>query len=209
MYLQHVVASNFRIFEEFKIELNKTLNLIVGENNSGKTALIDAIRFALTARSGENLRIGESDFRRGQTAFSIQLKFAGLTPQQAATFLEHLTFEEIEGRRQPVLYINLTAEITDQIYRGARRISRSFKSGAKGEGPEISQGAREHLSVTYLRPLRDAEAELSGGRGKRLAQILFASKSFRNAEDVTALLARTIHEASVADLFGGDQLMAR
>lgn len=192
MYLQHVVVSNFRIFDEFKIELNKTLNLIVGENNSGKTALIDAIRFALTARSGENLRIGESDFRRGQTSFSIQLKFAGLTVQQAATFLENLTFEEIEGERCPLLYINLTAELTDQIYRGSRRISRSFRSGANGEGPEISQDAREHLSATYLRPLRDAEAELSGGRGKRLGQILFAARSFRNADDVTALLTAVI-----------------
>jgi len=192
MYLQHVIASNFRIFDDFKVELNKTLNLIVGENNSGKTALIDAIRFVLTARSGENMRISESDFRRGETSFSIQLKFVGLTHQQAATFLEHLTFETIEDERRAVLYINLTAEITDQIYRGERRISRSFRSGATGEGPEISLDAREHLSATYLRPLRDAEAELSGGRGKRLAQILLAAKSFRNANDVTALLTAVI-----------------
>ncbi|KNY11032.1 hypothetical protein AKG11_32875 [Shinella sp. SUS2] len=184
MYLQRVKIEKFRIFDSLELELNKTLNIIVGENNSGKTALIDAIRYTLSSRTGEWLRILETDFRRGATRFSVRLKFADLSTQQAAAFLEHLTFEEVEGQRRPFLYVTLAAELTEQVVRGTRQIRSDIRSGASGEGPSIEREAREYLSGTYLKPLRDAEAELSGGRGSRLAQVLNAAESFRNAVHV-------------------------
>ncbi len=199
MYLQRVAVENFRIFDRLQVELNKTLNVIVGENNSGKTALVDAIRYTLSSRSGEWLRILESDFRRGKTKFSIQLRFADLSAQQAAAFLEHLTFEDVGGERLPFLYINLVSELTDQVVRGSRQIRSDLRSGATGEGPSIEREARDYLSATYLRPLRDAEAELSGGRGSRLAQVLHAAESFRNTAHVDNLLTAVI-EANVAIL---------
>jgi putative ATP-dependent endonuclease of OLD family len=199
MYLQRVTAENFRIFDRLQVELNKTLNVIVGENNSGKTALIDAIRYTLSSRSGEWLRILESDFRRGTTKFSIQLRFADLSIQQAAAFLEHLTFEDVGGARLPFLYINLAAELTEQLVRGTRQIRSDLRSGSTGDGPSIEREARDYLSATYLRPLRDAEAELSGGRGSRLAQVLNAAESFRNTAHVDNLLNAVI-EANVAIL---------
>lgn len=199
MFLQRVTAENFRIFDRFQVELNQTLNVVVGENNSGKTALIDAIRYTLSSRSSEWLRIVESDFRRGTTKFLIQLRFADLSAQQAAAFLEHLTFEDINGERLPFLYINLVAELTDQLVRGTRQIRSDLRSGATGEGPSIEREARDYLSATYLRPLRDAEAELSGGRGSRLAQVLQSAESFRNTAHADSLL-RAVIEANVAIL---------
>ena len=75
MYVSQVHITNFRIFKDFRVALSSSLNLIVGENNSGKTALIDAIRYALDTNSSDWIRIQESDFRRGESHFSIQLKF--------------------------------------------------------------------------------------------------------------------------------------
>lgn len=199
MYLQQVTVKDFRIFDRLQVELNKTLNIVVGENNSGKTALVDAVRYTLSSRSGEWLRILESDFRRGTSKFSIQLRFAELSAQQAAAFLEHLTFEDVGGARLPFLYINLVAELTDQLVRGTRQIRSDLRSGAAGDGPSIEREARDYLSATYLRPLRDAEAELSGGRGSRLAQVLNAAESFRNTAHVDNLLNAVI-EANVAIL---------
>lgn len=43
MHITDIEIKNFRIFDELKITLNKGMNLLIGENNSGKTALIDAI----------------------------------------------------------------------------------------------------------------------------------------------------------------------
>ncbi|HJF39970.1 MAG TPA: AAA family ATPase [[Clostridium] spiroforme] len=51
MYLKRLVIKNFRVFDEKGIELifNKGVNAIIGENNSGKSAVIDAIRIAYSS----------------------------------------------------------------------------------------------------------------------------------------------------------------
>ena len=48
MYLKKMFIKNFRIFDETGIELNfnKGVNAIIGENNSGKSCVVDAIRLA-------------------------------------------------------------------------------------------------------------------------------------------------------------------
>lgn len=52
-------------------------------------------------------------------------------------------------------------------------------SGKNGQGPAVQGPVRQFLSTTYLRPLRDAEAELSAGRGSRLSQILQCHPNFK------------------------------
>jgi len=47
MYISEVNLKNFRLFSDIKVVLNKGMNLFIGENNSGKTAFIDAIRYTL------------------------------------------------------------------------------------------------------------------------------------------------------------------
>jgi putative ATP-dependent endonuclease of OLD family len=42
MYVSEVHIQNFRIFEKLDLKPNTGLNVLVGDNNSGKTALIDA-----------------------------------------------------------------------------------------------------------------------------------------------------------------------
>jgi putative ATP-dependent endonuclease of OLD family len=53
MYIKKVHISNFRIFDEcgVDIEFNSGINAIIGENNNGKSAIVDAIRIALTILS--------------------------------------------------------------------------------------------------------------------------------------------------------------
>lgn len=48
MYLQELRISNFRCFSDPQtIEFSKGINVLVGENDSGKSAIIDAIRMQL------------------------------------------------------------------------------------------------------------------------------------------------------------------
>ena len=62
--------------------------MLVGENDSGKTAIIDALRLVLGTTSQDFLRIGEDDFHKagGDTAkdFSIYCRFENLTEDEAA-----------------------------------------------------------------------------------------------------------------------------
>jgi putative ATP-dependent endonuclease of OLD family len=193
MHLSRLHVANFRVFSDLELVLNPGLNLIVGENNSGKTALIDAIRYALDTNSTEWTRVYESDFRRGQNKFSIQLKFDDILPRQARAFVEHLTHEELQnGHRRSVLYVNFSAELTDLVTRSGRYIHTESRSGQMGEGPKFEREARAYLSATYLKPLRDAEGELTATRGSRLSQILQSTKKCREATNVESLLSTLI-----------------
>lgn len=174
MFIAEIKITDFRIFQNFDLVLNPGMNLIVGENNSGKTALIDAIRYALGTNSAERISVSERDFHKDETHFNIQLKFEGITFEQASVFVEHLTHEPTgEGdNRKSVLYVNYEATLTDQIRRGYRLIKTDVKSGQNADGPRIEKEIRDYLSATYLKPLRDAETEMAAGRGSRLSQIL-------------------------------------
>ncbi|CAI2934339.1 ATP-dependent nuclease [Aminobacter niigataensis] len=193
MFLSNVTVKNFRLFQDFSVRLNSGINVIVGENNSGKTCLVDALRYALSVNSGEWVRIQDRDFRKGTNAFSIQLKFEDINTRQAGAFVEHLTHEKnADGPgRTSVLYLNLLAQQTSHLVRGTRQIRTEIRSGANADGPAIERDAREFLAATYLRPLRDAEAELMGGRGSRLAQILESSEQF-NEPAIAQLLAAIV-----------------
>ncbi len=190
MHISRVHIENFRLFNKLTVKLNSGLNVIIGENNSGKTALIDAIRLTLDTNSAEWTRISDFDFHGNEDGFSIQLKFDAIIPDQAHVFVEHLTHEEIEeGTRKSVLYVNFIAQRTEIVKRGSRYIRTELRSGKNAEGPQIEREIRDYLSATYLKPLRDAEAELSAGRGSRLSQILSSSKAFdRNGDNFKSLL---------------------
>lgn len=179
LHISNIKIENFRLFEKLDLSLMAGLNVIIGENNSGKTALIDAIRLTLDTNSAEWTRISDFDFHDDEDNFSIQIKFENITPEHASVFVEHLTHEiAAGGGRKSVLFVNLKAQITNIIKRGSRYIRSELRSGANADGPMVEREIREYLSATYLRPLRDAETELSAGRNSRLSQIISSSTEF-------------------------------
>jgi len=177
MYLSEIYAENYRIFGTesdglaLRLPLARGLNVLVGENDGGKTAVIDALRHCLSTTSNDRNWVTEDDFHCGPTGrareFLIRCKFDGLDASDAGTFMEWLTFP---SATHPVLYIAMRARMFDT---GSQtRVAVTVHSGEDGTGPTLEGVARELLRATYLKPLRDAEAELSSGRGSRLSQIL-------------------------------------
>jgi putative ATP-dependent endonuclease of OLD family len=55
MFLKKLVIVNFRRFEKLEVEFKKGLNVLIGENDSGKTGIIDAIRYLLNSKSYEQV----------------------------------------------------------------------------------------------------------------------------------------------------------
>ncbi|MGI3060645.1 AAA family ATPase [Vibrio alginolyticus] len=190
MYLSSVTAENFRGFESTQVTLNKGLNLLVGENDAGKTSLIDAVRLVLDTNSAEWVRVKFSDFRSGTSKLKIRLKFCGLSERDGGAFAEYLTFEQIEGGDvQTVLYITLTATINEMQTHTAQAIRTEIRAGAEEDGPHLDRETRLYLSTTYLKPLRDAENELSAGRMSRLSQLLCSKSSIGGSEqDIERLI---------------------
>lgn len=187
MFLAELLLENFRIFGEgqdaLTLALKPGLTALVGENDTGKTAVMDAIRFALGTRDQEFMRVEESDFHQPpngaprKTEIRVRCKFSALSPSDIAAFTEYLTFDTVESVTIPVLYINWRAV---GGFKGSRRFtSVETRSGRAADGPSLDPESRVLLCATYLRPLRDAERALSAGRGSRLSQILQHTKEIK------------------------------
>lgn len=188
MYIAKIYIENFRSFgagdRAFKMTLKPGLTALVGENDAGKTAVIDALRYVLGTRDQEHVRVDETDFHwssEGNQAgqITIRLVFRDLTKADRGAFAEFLTFEEVEKRRQVCLV--LTWSVKRATAGASRRVpSPEWRTGANADGPLLDFGARSLLTTTYLRPLRDAERAMSAGRGSRLSQILQHTSEIKN-----------------------------
>lgn len=188
MHLKRIRSANFRAFgaDEHKLdwELNPGLNILVGENDSGKTSVVDAIRYVLWTTSYEFIRFFETDFHisgsdRAQSLF-IEATLTGLNAEQEAAVLEWLTREK-DGTYSLIIHVQARWSPPQDNKRG--RVEAITRSGRNGVGPEIGTAVRELIRATYLRPLRDAEAELRPGRQSRLSQILAAHQSIKGQEE--------------------------
>lgn len=50
MHIRKIKIQGYKTFDNFELELNKTLNIIVGDNETGKTTLLEAINLALSCQ---------------------------------------------------------------------------------------------------------------------------------------------------------------
>ena len=46
MRIDRIHLSNFKLFEDFELTLNPEFTLLIGENGSGKTSILDALAIA-------------------------------------------------------------------------------------------------------------------------------------------------------------------
>ena len=102
MYLKSIQLQNFRGFSNSQIiEFNDGLNVLVGENDSGKSAIIDAIRIVLGVTDQSWYRIELSDFYNEDNKLEIKIvcKFCDLTDDEQAAFLECLSHETEDGKQ--------------------------------------------------------------------------------------------------------------
>ena len=194
MYLSNIKLWNFRQFgnsdealnlDEPSLDLSfkEGMNVLVGENDSGKTAIIDAIRIVLKTQDYEWYRIKNEDFYNDSKRFRIELKFDNLSDNEAKNFIEWLSVNNSGDTEKNNFYLRVIYDVR----RDEKRIFLSdVCAGADENGSPLPSEAREYLKVTYLKPLRDAENELTPGRYSRLSSILFSSDVF-NGDTQTSL----------------------
>lgn len=187
MHISEISIENFRIFgagkDAFKLSLKPGLTALVGENDAGKTAVIDALRFVLGTRDQESLRLELTDFNHasnGEQAheITIRLVFSGLTTGDRSTFVEYLSYRE-GGSSEAILVLTWVARRAESDGPVRRFTPIEWRTGERADGPLLDAGARFLLQATYLRPLRDAERAMSAGRGSRLSQILQHTKEIK------------------------------
>ena len=174
MYLSSLQIKNFRCFDDQShiIEFNSGLTVLVGENDSGKSAILDAIRVVLGTTDLGWHRIEITDFHNEDSSkeISIVCKFSDLTSDEQAAFLECLSYETQDSVVVPCLYLHWSCKYVTR-FKPPRAVS-NLSTGKDGNGPIPAAEARELLRVTYLRALRDAHSDMQSGRHSRLSQII-------------------------------------
>ena len=190
VYISELFVSGFRCFPvagPLQLELKPGLNIIVGPNDAGKTAIIDAPRHVLWTRGDDFVRLDSGDFyvdRQGQrtTELLIRCTFDDLSELEEARFLEWCSNEAGRFRLHACLRGTLR-----QSAGGGHTVMTQDRAGKDADGLPLEGDLREYLKTTYLRPLRDAERELRSGRRSRLSQILGAlpimAAQSKNAEE--------------------------
>ena len=147
---------------------------LIGKNDSGKTAIIDAVRYALLSRDQMYFKVQPEDFHvdeAGKSVGDIEITcvLSDLNTADQAAFAEHLTYQD----GTVSLFVNFHARRLAANGTARRWVEVNVRSGIEGDGPALEMTVRELLASAYLKPLRDAERELSSGRGSRLSQILY------------------------------------
>ena len=187
MYLSTLKLWNFRKYCEgpngepgLEVYFHEGVNVLIGENDSGKTAIVDAIRYALKTQSGEFIQFDDKDFYQDVNGnrkedFKIECVFDGLNEQDSGLFWEWLSWNEDKTRY--LLKAWLYAKRKDNV------IIPSFSAGIEGQADRMDTEARELLKVVYFKPLRDALTDMTHGYKSRLAQILGAHELFKTQKD--------------------------
>lgn len=188
MYLSELKLWNFRKYgsDSFDISkpdlivpFNRGLNVLIGENDSGKTSILDAIKLVLKTHAFEWIKVEQKDFYNETETLRIELKFKGFQPNEAKNFVEWLGWEGADNEAQPVLKL---------IYQVERKGSRIFpadvRAGMDETGYPLDAEAREYLKTTYLKALRDADNDLIAKKNSRLSQIFQGHDLFKKQEGV-------------------------
>lgn len=191
MYLSNLKLWNFRKFGKagedidlakphVEVNFNKSINVLVGENDAGKSSIVDAIKLVLKTHSAEWIKIEDDDFFEKSSRFRIECIFRDLKDGEAKHFIEWLGVEKLAGATAQTPYLRLLLDVK----RTAERILPCEVKGGPGEeGRSVSVEAKEYLKTTYLRPLRDAKAELIARKNSRLSQILYSHPIFKDKEN--------------------------
>jgi putative ATP-dependent endonuclease of OLD family len=167
MRLLNLHIRNFRKIEDLSLTFPKGLTVIVGENNAGKTAIIDALRLMLfSSRDFEALRLNEDDFRRGSQNAPIEISctFSDLSDTDEVHFQECLVDV---GSGKFHARLNARAEFNENTRRANVKMW-----GGETEGGALPTNLYDNLSSIYLQPLRDPESGLRPGRHSQVSRLI-------------------------------------
>lgn len=168
MYLAQLTISNFRKLQNAELRFQPGLNVLVGANNVGKTAVVDALRALLAGHDEPFPRLDINDVHRppgGTPAGNItfQYIFRGLNEDNEADFLPAL---KMDSANQAEAHITIRYADADKFGR-----LRAKRWCGDHEDVGLTADMMDNLRGVYLPPLRDASQSLKPGRTSQLARL--------------------------------------
>lgn len=167
MWLRELQIRNFRKIKELTVDFPRGLTVLVGENNSGKTTIIDALRLMFfSSRDFDSLRLTEDDFRRGLGYAPIEMscRFADLTEEDEVHFQECLVDL---GGGEFEMQVNARIEFNKTANRSNVKMW-----GGETEGGSLPSNHYDRIATIYLQPLRDPERGLRPGQHSQVSRLI-------------------------------------
>lgn len=192
MYLRKLIVKNFRIFDETGIELyfNKGVNAIIGENNSGKSSVIDAIRLVYsTVTYRKDIFFSKSDFHVGEDGTVANFAQFDVYLEDVPRRMTEIWNPQSESGMGGDFHIKFEKYIAPN---GVEKV-RSVYWGFGTEGNLLSSDTFEATELVFLGALRDSESEMKPSRNSKLAQLL---RNLVPGEDVRAELVQILNNAN-------------
>ena len=175
MYLKTLRIQGFRRFDDLSLNFKDGLNVIVGPNNAGKTAVVDALRVLLAASDEGNLRLTELDLHEkagcplSPTA-TFTFVFSDLSPQNEADFSNALiAIKGADGKTIERYDAQFSVQYTQAELGGRLRLRRWV--GLHEENAMTTE-MLEELRAIYLQPLRDPAQGLRPGRMSQISKLI-------------------------------------
>lgn len=169
MHLATLKISNFRKLKYATISFEPGLNILVGANNIGKTAVIDALRALLAGHDEPYPRMSTDDIHRpaagaAEASITFTYVFRDLGVEDEADFLPAL-----KPGPDGSLEAHIAVRYGDPDNGGRLRVKRWC-----GDHEEVALtiDMMENLRGVYLPPLRDASQSLKPGRTSQLARLI-------------------------------------
>ncbi len=191
MYLSALFIKNFRGIKEMNLSFNRSINILIGENGSNKSAVIDAIR--LLYNMGEPIRdisVNFSDFHEIVEKDSednitvtradkiiITFQFKGLSASQKGALYEYMLIDPDDDENE-YAQVSLTYENKGGKY----PVSSYFTGNTEGQKADYSTfSVFQHY---YLSGLRDSTRDLLSNRGNVLGRVIKRRVEKNETEEV-------------------------
>lgn len=214
MYLDSLDLDGFRSCAGTKVKFRHDLTVLVGENNGGKSNIIDAIRLMTLPLSGRRDRYPEEDdVRKGRAEkdFRITARYSGLSDT-----LKGLLIGAVPDPTQDEAIFGVRHQIRSEHN---PRKKTTFWAG-KFDTAEPEVGSNDLIRHVYLPPLRDAQQALGSASATRITALLqhflnedeeqeFLDHVRRNEEPHRVVAAiNTEIEGALGSLTGGVRLQS-
>lgn len=176
MQISRITIENFRSIKKLEMELGAT-TVLIGPNNAGKTAVLDALRIALTRRWGQSgTGFTEYDVHledetadpKASTGVVIEIRVeeavAGEWPDAVQQDLDDIAqLDPVTGRSSVTLQATCAWSASEEAFVPAWTFLNAARRPLAGASARRTNLERfwQYLPVFYLGALRDADDEFS------------------------------------------------
>lgn len=187
MYISKVSIRNFRVFDNVGISatFNKGVNAIIGENNTGKSAFVDALRIAFsTTLYKKDIYFNISDFHIDNRGVRSETPNFDIFFDEVPADLFEIWDPENDQKGE--IHISYSVAPSRD---GKERIRYKIWGGPV-EGNNLSTETLEAIQTVYLGALRDAGSELRPTKTGKLASLFSSIVDTKDARDEILLSVR-------------------